>query len=263
MASKAIQGTTAFRHKRLSRSTPFATDGTHLAILQMGVAIWNRWRVKDPLTTPVLTNADLSGLDLENINLCRADLRGANLSGCYLYDADFQGANLRRANLCRAGLIGANFHRANLSGADLSHAYLAQSDLSNANLSSARLQEADLQAALLTEATFNRTQIAKAEMTDCFDLTVAQLAVAQDAHLAFCTDSLTVGLPTDAPVDELTGLMPKAVDGAGGGAKRLAPMAISLVFSPETLASVLPTPLLKAPAVSQPTTLRRWIEAIA
>lgn len=167
---------------------------THIAILKMGVSIWNCWRSQAPLKTPLLVNADLTGLALENVNLCGANLSGANLSGCYLYDADFQGANLRWANLSRAGLIGANFHRADLSGANLSQAYLAQSDLSNASLVETCLKEADLQSALVTGAIFTKANLAKTAMTDCFDLTLAQLQSAQNAHLAFCPEGLGVQL---------------------------------------------------------------------
>ena len=169
-------------------------DNAHFAILKMGVAIWNHWRVQEPITRPLLCDADLTGLDLENVNFCNTDLSGANLSGCYLYDADFQGANLRNANLSRAGLIGASFHSADLSQANLSQAYLAHSDLSSANLHKACLQEADLQSALLTKTKFEKASLAKAAMTDCFDLTLSQLQSAQDADLAFCPTSFRVQL---------------------------------------------------------------------
>ncbi|MEL7226122.1 MAG: pentapeptide repeat-containing protein, partial [Cyanobacteria bacterium J06576_12] len=61
----------------------------HTAILEMGVAIWNQWRVSEPFTIPNLQNADLSGLALENVNLAKANLRGTKLDRAYLYDADF------------------------------------------------------------------------------------------------------------------------------------------------------------------------------
>ena len=267
---------------RTARRISDKSDSGHLAILQMGVAIWNRWRVKDPLIAPSLKNADLSGLDLENINLCGADLRGADLSGCYLYDADFQNADLRWANLCRAGLIGANFHRANLSGANLKHAYLAQSDLSNADFSSACLQEADLQAALLTQAIFTSTNLAKAELNDCFDLTVAQLEVAEDARLAFCADSLKamLSLPgKDSTSESALGLCgsdqptfskakgPEAIGPEAIGPEAIGPEAIGSeakksqrikAFRPSIEPFPSDTRLMKEPVVSQPATLQKW-----
>ncbi|MEL6814120.1 MAG: pentapeptide repeat-containing protein [Cyanobacteria bacterium J06598_3] len=168
--------------------------GTHFAILQLGVSIWNQWRAAEPLTVPNLKNADLSELHLENINLCRANLRGAKLAKAYLYDADFQGADLREANLTRALLIGANLHKANLSGAVLKQAYLAQSDLSNADFTGAQLQKADLKDALLTQADFANARIAEAELSTSFDLTQQQLNSTRDAHLACFDAAVAAGL---------------------------------------------------------------------
>ena len=178
--------------------TPIVSS--HVAILQLGVSIWNQWRANEPLTRPNLRNADLSGLHLENVNLCRADLRGANLSSAYLYEADFQEADLRRADLERAGLIGANFHRATLTHACLQQTYLGQSDLSNANLKSSNLHSADLQSAILTHTILADASIAQADLTDCFDLTAVQLADAEDAHLAYFSNTLRlqIGLPPRA-----------------------------------------------------------------
>ena len=191
-------------HSNLQLDTGLDKSKAHLAILHLGVAIWNCWRAQEPLTTPVLVGADLSGLDLENINFCQTNLSGADLSGSYLYDADFQGACLRNANLSRAGLIGANFHKADLSYADLSRAYLSQSDLSNANLLSACLEEADLESALLTSASFKQANLLKAALTDCFDITFAQLKAAQNAHLACCPAAMQAQLATIKKVSNMS-----------------------------------------------------------
>ncbi|MEO1389709.1 MAG: pentapeptide repeat-containing protein [Cyanobacteria bacterium J06634_6] len=157
----------------------------------MGVSIWNQWRASEPLTAPNLRDADLTGLELENVNFARADLRGADLTNAYLYDADFQQADLRGAILSRSMLVGANLCKANLSEAILEHAYLNQSDLSNANLTGACLQEADLQAALLMEATLVNARLASAEMSESEGLTMLQLQVAKDSHLAFLRKDMT------------------------------------------------------------------------
>jgi hypothetical protein len=166
----------------------------HIAILQLGVSIWNQWRASEPLTVPNLRGVDLRGLHLENINFCRADLREANFSQANLFEADFQGANLRNANLTRAGLIGANLHGAKLMGAVLDQAYLSQSDLSNADCTKASLKSADLKAAVLTQTVLEGAQLAEAELTDSFDLTPAQLLGAQGVHLACFDEELSVRL---------------------------------------------------------------------
>ena len=180
--------------KRRSLSKPAFSRiaPSNLAILQLGVSIWNQWRANEPLTKPNLRNADVSGFHLENVHLCRADLRGANLSSAYLYEADFQEADLRKANLTRAGLIGANLHRANLAGACMQQAYLGQSDLSNANLAHSQLQQADLQSAILTQTKFKHVSLAEADLSGSFDLTASQLLLAADAHLAYFADTLSL-----------------------------------------------------------------------
>lgn len=185
---------------KTDRSETYA--GEHYAILQLGVSIWNQWRASEPFTIPNLQNADLTGLHLENINLCRADLRNAKLCNAYLYEADFQAANLRGADLTRAGLIGANLHKANLAGAMVQQAYLAQSDLSNANLTGAYLQKTDLQAALLAHTNFLNTHIAEAEFTGCFDLTQPQIARAKGTHLACFDPQLSTALRVEKSLEE-------------------------------------------------------------
>lgn len=180
-------------------------SSSHIAILQLGVSIWNQWRANEPLTRPNLRNADLSGCHLENVNLCRADLRGANLSSAYLYEADFQAADLRQANLTRAGLIGSNFHRANLAGACLHQAYLSQSDLSNASFVRSNLKSADLQGALLTRTKLANASIEEADLSHSFDLSAAQLASTEDAQLAYFSDTLRIqlGLPPKSLESEI------------------------------------------------------------
>lgn len=175
---------------------PFIEDliQPHFAILQLGVSIWNQWRLEDPHIIPDLQGADLRGLKLENINLSRANLRGAQLDNAYLFDADFQRADLRGASLVRAMLVGANLHSAKLSDTNLEHAYLNHCDLSNANLTGANLQEAELRHALLTEATLVNARLASAEMLESDDLTARQLQVAKDVHLAFLSGALKARL---------------------------------------------------------------------
>ncbi|MEL7331481.1 MAG: pentapeptide repeat-containing protein [Cyanobacteria bacterium J06560_2] len=166
----------------------------HFAILQMGVNIWNRWRLKDPHIIPNLQGADLSNMPLENINLSRANLRGANLDNALLFDADFQRADMRGTSLVRTTLIGASLHRANLLDANLEHAYLHHCDLSDANLTGAFLKEAELRFAVLTGATLVNARLADAELAESHDLTVRQLKVAKDAEDAFLNERLQYSL---------------------------------------------------------------------
>jgi len=67
----------------------------------------------------VLGGHDLSGWQLEYINLSEADLSNTSLSGADLYYTNLTGANLRHSDLSHARLLGANLSNADLSGADL------------------------------------------------------------------------------------------------------------------------------------------------
>jgi len=118
----------------------------HIKILEQGVQTWNRWRWKNPIARPdlseaVLGPANLSGANLQKVNLSRCYLKKANLCG-----ANFHQSNLRETYLYRANLGGAILSEANLTGAcllgvNLSEANLYLTDLSKANLRYANLSD--------------------------------------------------------------------------------------------------------------------------
>ena len=86
-----------------------------------------------------LHDADLSGADLHDANLCNADLSGADLR-----HADLRNANLSYAYLNNADLRSANLSYANLNNADLRSADLRSANLSGANLNNANLYNTNL-----------------------------------------------------------------------------------------------------------------------
>jgi len=112
--------------------------------------VGTRNTANDGHTTVVdLTNADFSGMILENeplsgADLDGADLRGASLSGVNLSGANLSFANLSDTNLGYANLSGANLFVANLTGAELAHANLTGADLTHTYLTGADLTGADL-----------------------------------------------------------------------------------------------------------------------
>lgn len=115
-----------------------------------------------------LSNADLSGLDLDKANLEGAILSGANLaeadlSGAYLVGADLIGVNLTKTDLSRAKLGLANLagatmeavdlHAASLPLANLQDTTMIKAELGGVNLTGAYVVNADLSEADLTEFT--------------------------------------------------------------------------------------------------------------
>lgn len=133
----------------------------HLAILEQGVRLWNRWRQENPDIIPRLSDSNLSEAHLSDINLARADighaklvdanLSGANLLGANLSSARLRLANLRDANLGIAYLAGATLRQAKLAGANLTGADLFQTDFRNAELTRTNFTAAVMNATDLTQ----------------------------------------------------------------------------------------------------------------
>ena len=119
----------------------------HLAILNQGVAVWNRWRRENPGVRPTLANTELAdftttelqGCDFSYTNLCQARLPGVNLTG-----ASFHQAILAAADLSNAHLEGANFCRTDLYETNLTGAWLTGANLQGVQLSKTRLAGAHL-----------------------------------------------------------------------------------------------------------------------
>jgi uncharacterized protein YjbI with pentapeptide repeats len=134
----------------------------HLAILERGVGVWNRWREENPEIEPDLMGLELYGTALRVADLTREDrmevnlheanfrtakLAGANLATVYLTGADLGFADLRRANLDGADLRGASLSGAHLSGANLSRTYLDGAELTGAIFGDTILGNVDLSGA--------------------------------------------------------------------------------------------------------------------
>lgn len=133
-----------------------------LAVLKLGIDVWNKWRDEHPNA-----EIDLSKSDLSNINLIEAfagsrfpSFHRANLGGVHLGKA-----NLSETNFHKADLAGADLSEADLRGADLSEAYLKGADFRKANLTGARLSEADLRGANLSFANLTEVRLNDANLS--------------------------------------------------------------------------------------------------
>lgn len=96
-----------------------------------------------------LGGADLSGSDmryarLEGAQMGKACLEGANLRGAYMAEANLAGARLSGAKFRGADMRDASLRGANLRNARLSHCQLDGADLANAKLGGATLRKVDL-----------------------------------------------------------------------------------------------------------------------
>jgi len=95
---------------------------------------------------------DLSGADLQFVELEETELSGANFMDVNLDDSKFHAANLVNACFERASLINVDFEVATLSNASMDFANLLLAKLSNASLDNAFLFGADLGGANLSNA---------------------------------------------------------------------------------------------------------------
>lgn len=85
-----------------------------------------------------LSQADLSGTQIFDMDLEHAELVGADLSGC-----DLTHCNLRGADLTRAKMVNSRLWNADLTGANLSEADVRGSDLWNARLFNSKIWHTD------------------------------------------------------------------------------------------------------------------------
>ena len=105
--------------------------------------------------------ADLSGMDLQNIDFDETDLHNAILRGANLFKSSFISCDLSLADLSYSNLSGCR-----LINADLSLANLDFSNLSDANLSDANLTNSDLSGCCLMNANFNFACLDHANLTN-------------------------------------------------------------------------------------------------
>lgn len=128
-----------------------------------------------------LSEAKLSGIELNHATLFKTYFRESQLDNAkfynaYLVDASFEYSNIknadfRQANLANANLSFANaektvFRGANLKGANLMDTNLRGVDLSYADLTDANLSNADLTDAILEHAKLIRADLDKANLTN-------------------------------------------------------------------------------------------------
>ena len=69
----------------------------HIAKLNEGIKVWNKWRKKYPLIKPDLNKAILQKMDLSRGNFQEVNFEEANLTGSIIREANFKKANCKKA----------------------------------------------------------------------------------------------------------------------------------------------------------------------
>jgi len=140
----------------------------HVARLRDGSRRWNEWRHEYPSVVPVLSGADLTGVDLAGALLANAEMGGAVLAG----------ANLRESILFQVELYRADLSRAVLDDADMRGAKLHQATLTDASLRRCNLFRVDFIQTILDRANFagaflHTTAFCNVDMSRCRGLDTA------------------------------------------------------------------------------------------
>jgi uncharacterized protein YjbI with pentapeptide repeats len=226
----------------------------HLANLEQGVPYWNRWREVTNHAVADLSDADLSGKKLHEVDFVRVNLTGANLTGAqigggHLKDtnltgamlnaANFEGVNargatfdavtgrdvrfqvstLRGATFRGARLPGANFHRAYLRDSDLTGAHFENASMRFARFDNAICRGTDFQSADLRYASFVSSDLRGARLMDVQTFGVSAWNVAIDGDtrqdLIICKNSSKDEVPLRTNDIATAQLLSLMLDGAG------------------------------------------------
>ncbi|MCB1873854.1 MAG: pentapeptide repeat-containing protein [Gammaproteobacteria bacterium] len=138
------------------------------------VLAWNQWRLENPEIKPLLSDLDLSSLDLggmvdvggEEEDSGAYEFRGIDFGSAILLGTNLRKTVLRGANFSGADLREADFTGANLTQADFTSARLDQTVLNDADLTGANLGECNLEKAKLRKTRFNLTQLNDANLRE-------------------------------------------------------------------------------------------------
>jgi hypothetical protein len=162
-------------------STPIWIEPDPLEIQYQLVVNWAAAGRTEDLSDFDLSGRNLRNLDLKDAkflrsNLSRGDLTASRLMRAEMAEADLSRAqmarvDLTRANLAQADLTFTNLSYAKLEGAKLRYALLTRSNLTGANLSDAdlggaQLNRANLTRANLKDAAVNHRQLASVSSLD-------------------------------------------------------------------------------------------------
>lgn len=141
-------------------------DEAHVNIWEMGTGVWNEWRKSNPTIKPDLSNLDISGEDMHEINYSDTNLRKVVLSRASLNSADLTGADLSGSDLSNANLNEASLRGTTLIETNLERTDFTRADLGNANLSNAYMEQTQFAEAFLGRAVVTGSHILGADFTE-------------------------------------------------------------------------------------------------
>jgi hypothetical protein len=117
------------------------------------------------LTGTILSGVDLSHKDLTGTILAQSNLAGANLSGVDLNHKDLTRAILYRVDLSHKDLTGTMLTYANLTGANLDGVDLSHKDLTGTILSGVDLRNTDLTGTILAQSNLAKANLSGVDLS--------------------------------------------------------------------------------------------------
>jgi len=165
-------------------------NAEHLSVIHNGAEAYEKWRLENPEELFDLSNADLTGFDLDDFifknvklfetNFASAKLRNTDFSEATLFKTTFNHADLSYANFKSRHLIGCQFQNADLSFSNMSAVKFHKCNLSKIKIKGAKLAEANfhyndftgmdfsefnLTETLFNLCTLNQTNFSEANLT--------------------------------------------------------------------------------------------------
>lgn len=127
-----------------------------------------RGLLEPPLTPPITAAAIRAGLVSEK-ELSGLNMKGQNLSGAELSYRNLRGANFSNANLTKTRLQGSDLRAANFSGAIINETIFFGADVRGADFSDSKIENAYFQQARLEGANLLTSKIINSDMRATYD----------------------------------------------------------------------------------------------
>jgi adenylate cyclase class 1 len=127
----------------------------------------NREHIEDTkFQGEVLSDIDLSGIDLQGVNFDGAFFSNVNLSSAKLYSVTFKGARFENVKMENALLDSVSFENAVLKGVSSTKASFKSCDFTNSWIYGSSFDSARLNGSLFVNANINKTDFSRSDLTE-------------------------------------------------------------------------------------------------
>lgn len=159
---------------------------------------------KDKVFVIDLYNCYLRNVNLNNVDLSGSNMNYVNLEESSLQNSIFKDARMNQANMNHCKLQKTNFQGAQVSGANFSSTTLLKADFRGANLIKTKFNravmiDANLSDSMIAGADFTEANLFRANLLGAKGLTAEQLSKARNVHMAKIDPTIEEKLKEIAP----------------------------------------------------------------